>query len=163
MFQGWPFGWHSLSHPIRCRGCPQPPGAGRLRSLECAGFALGWPFFSGNTGSGVFRACLGFSSYGPRAGVAPGHVGSSRTRDRTHIPHTGRQILHHWTTREVPDCSFLEHFISLNLAGNAYKIYLRPEALENGTIFKHSHYAEEHYKIFGKTKIAGARWSFHFM
>ena len=27
---------------------------------------------------------------------------SSRTRDRTHVPCIGRQILNHWTTREVP-------------------------------------------------------------
>ena len=34
--------------------------------------------------------------------VAPRHVGSSRTRDRTHVPCIGRSILNHWTTREVP-------------------------------------------------------------
>ena len=27
---------------------------------------------------------------------------SSLTRDRTLIPYTGRRILNHWTTREVP-------------------------------------------------------------
>ena len=30
-------------------------------------------------------------------------VGSSQTRDRTHVPCTGGQILNHWTTREVPE------------------------------------------------------------
>ena len=34
--------------------------------------------------------------------VAPQHVGSSRTRARTHVPCIGRQILNHCTTREVP-------------------------------------------------------------
>ena len=34
--------------------------------------------------------------------VALWHVGSSRTRDRTHVPCIGRWILNHWTTREVP-------------------------------------------------------------
>ena len=34
--------------------------------------------------------------------VAPRHVGSSRTRARTCVPCTGRQILNHCTTREVP-------------------------------------------------------------
>ena len=34
--------------------------------------------------------------------VAPQHVGSSQTRDQTHVPCTGRQSLNHWTTREVP-------------------------------------------------------------
>ena len=33
--------------------------------------------------------------------VAPRHVGSSRTRARTHVPCIGRQILNHCTTREV--------------------------------------------------------------
>ena len=33
--------------------------------------------------------------------VAPQHVGSSQTRDQTCVPCTGRQILNHWTTREV--------------------------------------------------------------
>ena len=29
-------------------------------------------------------------------------MGSSWTRDRTHVPCTGRQILNHWTTRKNP-------------------------------------------------------------
>ena len=33
--------------------------------------------------------------------VAPWHVGSSWTRDGTHVPCIGRRILIHWTTREV--------------------------------------------------------------
>ena len=32
---------------------------------------------------------------------------SSWTRGSTHVPCTGRQILHHWTTREVPGIRFL--------------------------------------------------------
>ena len=35
-------------------------------------------------------------------GLAPQHVGSSWTRDLTHVPYNGWQILNHWTTREVP-------------------------------------------------------------
>ena len=34
--------------------------------------------------------------------VAPQRVGSSQTRDRTHVPCIGREILNYWTTREVP-------------------------------------------------------------
>ena len=34
--------------------------------------------------------------------VAPRHVGSSRTRARTHVPCIVRQILNHCATREVP-------------------------------------------------------------
>ena len=33
-------------------------------------------------------------------------MGSSQTRDRTHVPCTGRWILNHWTTREVPPYLF---------------------------------------------------------
>ena len=33
-------------------------------------------------------------------------VGSSQTRNRTHVPCIGRQILKHCTTREVPDLFF---------------------------------------------------------
>ena len=38
--------------------------------------------------------------------VALQHVGSSQTRDlsgKTDVPHIGRQILIHWTAREIPD------------------------------------------------------------
>ena len=33
--------------------------------------------------------------------AAAWHVGSSRTRDHSRVPFTGRQIPNHWTTREV--------------------------------------------------------------
>ena len=33
--------------------------------------------------------------------VAPQQVGSSQTRDRTHVPCIDRQVLNRWTTREV--------------------------------------------------------------
>ena len=44
--------------------------------------------------------------------VAPQHVGSSQTRDQTCVPCTGRQILNHWTTREVQPLSFYQHEFS---------------------------------------------------
>ena len=33
--------------------------------------------------------------------AAPQHMGSSRTRDQTCDPGTGRRILNHWATKEV--------------------------------------------------------------
>ena len=57
--------------------------------------------------------------------VALKHAGSSSTRDRTHVPCTGRWILNHWTTREVPQLllfmschsgSCLYHQYSINVA-----------------------------------------------
>ena len=41
--------------------------------------------------------------------VAPRYVGSSWTRDGTHVPCIGRWILNHWTTREVLLFPFLTH------------------------------------------------------
>ena len=34
--------------------------------------------------------------------VVPRHMGSFQTRDQTHVLCIGRQILNHWTIREVP-------------------------------------------------------------
>ena len=42
-----------------------------------------------------------------------GHVGSSWTRDRTCVTYTGRWILNHWTTREVPTGQILMKDLSL--------------------------------------------------
>ena len=39
--------------------------------------------------------------------VAPRHVGSSQTRDRTRVPCIGRQTLNHCTTREAPNPALL--------------------------------------------------------
>ena len=39
--------------------------------------------------------------------VAPQHVGSSQTRDRTCVPCIGRRILNHCATREVLHILFL--------------------------------------------------------
>ena len=69
--------------------------------------------------------CGGFSCYGARALatwawqlwfvglVASGHVASSQTRDRTSVPCIGRQILNHWTTREVLTLFFILYDFSL--------------------------------------------------
>ena len=41
--------------------------------------------------------------------VALWHVGSSQTRDQTHVPCIGRQILNQWTTRGSPEQANLCH------------------------------------------------------
>ena len=51
----------------------------------------------------------GVSSCSPRASAAPRHMGSSQTRDRTHLPCTGRRLHTHCATREVP-CVFFSKF-----------------------------------------------------
>ena len=62
--------------------------------------------------------CSVFSCCGARALDRPGslsaymglvalqHVGSSQTRDQTHVPCIGRLILNHWTTRAVLQACF---------------------------------------------------------
>ena len=49
--------------------------------------------------------CSGFSCGRAQALAVP-HVGSSWTRDQTHIPCIGRWILNHLTTREVSNMEF---------------------------------------------------------
>ena len=44
---------------------------------------------------------LGFSNWWFSGSVALRHVGSSWTRDRTHVPWVARQILNQQTTREA--------------------------------------------------------------
>ena len=69
--------------------------AGAALQLCCAGFSLRWLLLLQSTGPRAH----GFSRCS--AWVALQHVESSWTRDRTHVLCTGRQILNHWTTREV--------------------------------------------------------------
>ena len=47
--------------------------------------------------------------------VALKHVEYSRTRDRTYVPCTGRQILNHWATREVPLHSILSNHYLMDI------------------------------------------------
>ena len=72
--------------------------------LWCSGFSLRWLLLLQRTGS----RHAGFMSFGAwtqqlwhRGLAALWHVWSSQTRDRTHVPCIDRQILNHWTTREV--------------------------------------------------------------
>ena len=86
--------------------------------LRCAGFSLRWVLLLQSTGS----RHVSFSSCGTQAQqswltgsraqarqlwhmglVALQHVGSSRTRARTHVPCIGRRILNHCATREAQE------------------------------------------------------------
>ena len=119
-----------------------PAAASGGHSLPlCAGLSLRWPLPSRSTGS----RCVGFSSCGMRApehrlsscgsraqllhisSVAPWHVGSSWTRDRTCIPCIGRRILNHCATREVSYPYFYTKFSSL-LSGLTFFFWLCHEA-----------------------------------
>ena len=93
-----------------------------------AGFSLLWFLLLRSMGSRHvgFRSCGTWAQQlwvtGSRAQAqqlwrtglpAPRHVGSSRTRARTHVPCIGRQILNHCATREATFQSFLIVYISL--------------------------------------------------
>ena len=70
------------------------------------GFSLRWLLFLWLASSGAHSQwmwCAGL--------VDLRHVGSSQSKDRTHVPCTGRQILNHWTTTEVLSSYFL-HVLS---------------------------------------------------
>ena len=82
-------------------------------------------------GQALWWWCLGW--------VAPRHVESSQTRDWTHVPCSGRQILNQWTSREVQfiiDYYLLFNHINntqihslckkLNIADNAKKSFWSP-------------------------------------
>ena len=105
---------------VAARGPSLVAASGGHSSLWCAGFSLWWLLLLRNMG---FR-CTDFSSCDTQAQqlwlavsraqaqqlwrpglVASQHVGSSRTRDQTCVPCTGRQILIHCATREA-----LNHF-----------------------------------------------------
>ena len=54
-----------------------------------------------------FHSCSTWAQQLWQAGsVALQHVGSSWTRDQTHVPCIDRWILNHWTTKNVPEMLF---------------------------------------------------------
>ena len=74
-------------------------------SLQCVGFSLWWLLLLWGTGSrsADFSSCGAWAQQSWHTGlVAPWHVGSSWTRDRSCVPCIGKQILNHCATREVP-------------------------------------------------------------
>ena len=101
--------------------------SGGYSSSWCVDFPLRWLLLLWSTGP----RCTGFSRCGTRAQqlwlagsrvqaqqlwrtglVAPRHVGSSRTRARTHVPCIGRRVLNHCTTREVSESTQSDFFTS---------------------------------------------------
>ena len=82
------------------------------------------------------RACRGLSSCGTRAYLLQDMWDlSSLNRDRTCVSCLGRWILHHWTTKEVPECLYLLNFppeqclIRLAKLSSSFKVILKPYLL----------------------------------
>ena len=66
-------------------------------SLSCAGFAWQWLLLLLSMGSRVKLQQLWLLAF-----IAPQHVGSSQTRDRTSVPSIARWILNNWNSKEAP-------------------------------------------------------------
>ena len=61
-----------------------------------------------------FSSCSTWAQYLWYLGlIALQHVDSSQTRDQTRVPCIGRQVLIHWTTREVHHSIFLDRYWDL--------------------------------------------------
>ena len=81
------------------------------QASRCSGFSLLPSMDSGHTD---FSSCsMWAQSLWLMGLVAPRHVKSSQTRDRTDVPCVGRRILTHCTTREVPEKFKLHNVLAL--------------------------------------------------
>ena len=84
--------------------------ASQCHSFSCCGtWTLGHTGFS-SCGSQTLE--YGAQQLWHTSLVAPRHVESSRTRNRTHDSYIGRQTVYHWATREAPVliiCQFITH------------------------------------------------------
>ena len=88
--------------------------------------------------------------------VAPLHVRSSQTRDRTHVPCHGRWILIHWTTREA--LVILSHsFFSPLLIPKQYQ---GASTQTEGDLWLLVYIWQlgSHIKMFSFSKIVSKRW-----
>ena len=82
-----------------------------MRGSHCRGFSCG----AQAPGCVGFGSCTSWALEGMLSScghglICPMHVRSSRTRDSIHVPCIDRQILNHWTTREVPVPILLNDF-----------------------------------------------------
>ena len=73
--------------------------SGASLQLWCEGLSLWWLLLLWRMGSRV----LGLQWLQHVGLVTLRHVGSSLSRDQTHVPCIGRWILNHWTTKETRD------------------------------------------------------------
>ena len=110
------------------------------RASHCGAGALGHAGFNGcssqDPGHGLNNSDTWFLA-------APQHVASSWIRDETHISCIGRQILHHWATREAQGCIFLNQmsllmiFCTLQFSGSIMSNSLWPHGLKHASLPVH--------------------------
>ena len=79
------------------------------------------------------------------------HEGSSWIRNQTHVPCTGRQILHHWATREAPRVLVLSMRTPLLWPNNLPKA-LPPDAITLGVRIS-THEFESHIHSVYNTEL----------
>ena len=81
--------------------------SGDYSLLWCVGFSLQWLLLLQSRGSRAlglqWLSCTGLAAWW--------HDGSSPTRDETGVSCIARQILNHWTTREVLDFLFKRELV----------------------------------------------------
>ena len=108
----WIFPPPTLSLPSRLLQSPSLSSLSSTSSfpwlsiLQCLFICLAVPGLSCSTQISLQHSdplvVLRLSSWQLVGLVAPQHMGSSQTRDQTHVPCITRWILNHWTTREIP-------------------------------------------------------------
>ena len=143
---------------VAVRGFSLVAVSGGYSSLQCMGFSLQWLLLLWSTGS----RHTGFSSCGPQAQqlwllgsraqaqqlwhtglVALRHVGSSWSRDRTHVPCHGRRILNHCATGEV----LIEEILNVSIF-KSFKLVLIPIFLGKCHFKVHSKIQPFHYLLY---------------
>ena len=89
-------------------------------SLQCTAFSLQWLLIAEHRVQMCRHQQLWYMCL-----VAPSHVGSSQTRNQTHVPCIGRWILNHSPTREIPipHCFDCCNFVVLSEVWEGYASY----------------------------------------
>ena len=65
--------------------------------------------------------CCAAQALGHMGLGAPWHVGSSLTRDWSHICYSGRQTVYHWAAREALTSTFLKRIFIINITSGVLK------------------------------------------
>ena len=84
---------------------------------------------TGSRGRGLSAVVQGLATLWP--------VGSFWTRDQIHAPYIGRQILNHWTTREVPSFPILKmsgSSESLRGSSRSQRVYMAGPRFKNRSV-----------------------------
>ena len=85
--------------------------------------------------------------------VAPPHVGSSQTRDGTRVPCTGRRILNHCATREIPTLLYFNGKKRESNPSLGWGVELPPEKSQHAILGFHSLSISSSYEVDLDTNI----------